>query len=156
MMAPRVPPEQLGAARALKNPLPAAPAVIQQGKALYEGKGGCANCHGSRGGGDGPLAAGLDPSPRDFRHHGFWRHRSDGELHWVIKNGIAGTAMIGFSTVLGDDEMWAIIHYERTFAERMGGHMGRGGTMGREGMGGASSEPCCDRTAPDRDRDVER
>ena len=151
MMRPRVPSEQLESARAMTNPLAATPEVIEQGKGLYEGKGGCLNCHGPGGGGDGPVAAALDPSPRDFRHHGFWRHRTEGELHWVIKHGIAGTAMVGFSESLMDEEIWALIRYERTFAEDRRGHMGPRGGPEHGGMRGMHQEnECCGRPEASR------
>src|SRR3989338_8975723 len=82
MMAPRVPADQLEAARALHNPLPDSPDIVEKGKALYEGKGTCVNCHGAGGRGDGVASVGLDPSPRDFHQHGFWRHRTEGEIFW--------------------------------------------------------------------------
>ncbi|MGQ0666975.1 MAG: c-type cytochrome, partial [Nitrospiraceae bacterium] len=61
--------------------------------------------------------------------------RTEGELFWVIKHGSPGTAMIGFGQVLSDEEIWALIQYERRFA---GGHgpgmrrqeRGRGPMMG--------------------------
>ena len=135
MMQPRVPADKLAEARALKSPVGDDREVVQKGKALYDGKGTCFNCHGTDGGGNGPAAAKLNPSPRNFRHHGFWRHRTEGELFWVIKHGSPGTAMIGFGQVLSDEEIWALIQYERTFA---GGHgpgmrrheRGRGPMMG--------------------------
>ncbi len=46
-----------------------APSVMADaaaGKALYEGKGACAACHGPVGKGDGVAAAALNPKPRDF------------------------------------------------------------------------------------------
>ncbi len=131
MMQPRVPADKLAEARALKSPFPDSPQIVDKGKAIYDGKGTCFNCHGTDGGGKGPAAAKLNPAPRNFRHHGFWRHRTEGELFWVIKNGSPGTAMIGFGPVLSDDEIWSLIQYERTFA---GGH-GRGRMGHREGMG---------------------
>ncbi len=97
-MAPRVPPDRIEEARALISPLPESSEIVEKGKALYQGKGTCANCHGASGRGDGAAAMGLDPSPRDFRHHGFWRHRTEGEIFWVIKNGSPATGMIGFGT----------------------------------------------------------
>ncbi|HEX5646051.1 MAG TPA: cytochrome c, partial [Nitrospira sp.] len=131
MMQPVVPADKLAEARALKSPLPDSPEIVEKGKAIYDGKGTCFNCHGTDGGGNGPAAAKLNPAPRNFRHHGFWRHRTEGELFWVIKNGSPGTGMIGFGPVLSDEEIWSVIQYERTFA---GGHGRRG--MGRgEGMG---------------------
>ena len=160
MMESRVPADKLAEARALTSPLPSSPEIVAQGKALYNGKGTCFNCHGKDGGGNGPLAAQLNPSPRNFQHHGFWRHRTEGEIFWVVKNGSIGTSMVGFGGQLTDEEMWSIIQYERSFAgahgpgmmghgEGMGPMMGPGGGMGgmgrggpRGGMGGCEGEGC--------------
>ncbi len=142
MMQPRVPTEKLAEARALTSPLPDTPDTIAKGKALYQGKGTCVNCHGSEGAGNGPVAAQLNPSPRNFQHHGFWRHRTEGEIFWVIKNGSPGTSMIGFAGQLTDEEIWSIIQYEQTFRRHHGmrgmrgrgpkGHMGTQGDTGKE------------------------
>lgn len=145
MMQPRVPADKLAEARALTSPFPDSPDIVEKGKALYNGKGTCFNCHGKSGLGDGMAAMGLNPSPRNFHHHGFWRHRTEGEIFWVIKNGSPGTSMIGFAGQLTDEEIWAVIQYERSFSgehgpgmmgqgEGMGSMMGPGGGMG--GMGG--------------------
>ena len=115
MMQPLVPADKLAEARALTSPLPSSPETVEQGKALYNGKGACFNCHGKDGGGNGPLAAQLNPSPRNFQHHGFWRHRTEGEIFWVIKHGSVGTSMVGFGGQLTDEEIWSIIQYIRTF-----------------------------------------
>ena len=142
MMQPRVPADKLADARALTSPLPDSPEMIEKGKALYKGKGTCVNCHGSEGAGDGPVAAQLNPSPRNFQHHGFWRHRTEGEIFWVIKNGSPGTSMVGFAGQLTDEEIWALIQYERTFSgggghgQGMGPRGGMGHRGGREGRGG--------------------
>jgi mono/diheme cytochrome c family protein len=124
--------------------------IMEKGKALYEGKGTCFNCHGKEGMGNGPAAAGLNPAPRNFHHHGFWRHRTEGEIFWVVKHGITGTAMIPFGDTLTDEEIWAIIRYERSFAgdHGPGEHMGPRHGMGPRGpMGGMGSPEggCCDR-----------
>jgi len=157
MMQPRVPDDKMAEVRALTSPLPSSLEIVAQGKALYNGKGTCFNCHGKEGGGNGPVAAQLDPSPRNFQHHGFWRHRTEGEIFWVIKNGSVGTSMIGFGGQLTDEEIWSIIQYERSFAgehgpgmmgqgEGMGPMMGPGGGMEqrgpRGGMGGCEGEQC--------------
>lgn len=160
MMQPRVPADRLAEARALASPLPDSAEIVEKGKALYNGKGTCFNCHGKDGSGNGMAAVGLDPSPRNFQHHGFWRHRTEGEIYWVIKHGSPGTAMIGFGDQLTDEEIWSIIQYERSFAgehgpgmmgnrEGMGHGMRPGGEMGgmehrgpRSGMGGCEGEAC--------------
>jgi mono/diheme cytochrome c family protein len=150
MMQPRVPADKLEEAMALTSPLPDSEEAIEKGKALYNGKGTCFNCHGKGGGGDGPVAAGLDPAPRNFHHHGFWRHRTEGEIFWVIKHGSSGTAMVPFGGLLSDEEIWAVIQYLRTFADDQGGHGGmdhggmghRGGRGPMGGMGRCEGQGC--------------
>jgi mono/diheme cytochrome c family protein len=141
MMQPRVPADKLAEARALKSPLPASQEIVEKGKALYHGKGTCFTCHGVDGDGKGPGGVQLNPSPRNFQHHGFWRHRTEGEIFWVIKHGSPGTGMIGFGQVLSDEEIWSLIRYERTFAGRhrpdmRGRGEGLGSMRGSGGMGG--------------------
>ncbi len=157
MMQPRVPAEKLAEARALTSPLSDSLEMVERGRGLYNGKGTCFNCHGKDGDGNGPVAAQLDPSPRNFQHHGFWRHRTEGEIFWVIKNGSVGTSMVGFGDQLTDEEIWSIIQYERSFAGEHGpgmmghgsGMTGRGGRMGgmedrgpKGGMDGCEGEHC--------------
>ena len=158
IMEPRVPPDKIEEARSLVSPLPDAPDIAEKGKAIYEGKGTCFNCHGKTGGGDGQGGVSLNPSPRNFRHHGMWRHRTEGELFWVIKYGSPGTGMIPFGGLLTDEEIWTVMQYERSFAKGhgpggMGRHRGRGprsdeGNRGPHGMGGSHSrngdqDGCC-------------
>lgn len=163
IMNPRVPHDQLEEARALKSPLPASSDVAAKGKEIYEGKGTCINCHGMTGRGDGPGGSTLNPSPRDFRHRGMWHHRTEGEIFWVIKNGIQGTGMIPFGGLLSDEEIWTVMQYERSFSsghdrKGMGRHRGKGGMRQSEGWrgrgrhggrdsgephGGMGKEECC-------------
>ena len=49
----------------------------------------CASCHGQRGEGDGPGAAGLHPAPANLAEHEYTLDR----LSFALWNGIAGTAM---------------------------------------------------------------
>ncbi|MCC6968032.1 MAG: c-type cytochrome [Nitrospira sp.] len=149
MQPSRVSIEHLEEARALKSPLPDSPDVVEKGKAIYHGKGTCANCHGPEGAGDGLVASQLNPSPRNFQHHGFWRHRTEGEIFWVIKHGSPGTSMVGFADQLTDEDIWALIQYERTFAKGHGHGRGMGPDgMGHRGMGGGGGR--CDREPCDR------
>lgn len=146
---PRVPADKLAEARALTNPLSDSPETVEKGKALYNGKGTCVNCHGKDGDGNGPVAAQLDPSPRNFHHRQFWEERTEGEIFWVIKNGSLGTSMVGFGDALSDEEIWAIVRYVDGFSGEdrtgmMGHRQGRGpmrgrhGGMGHRGMRGES------------------
>ena len=117
-LKPRVPADQMSDAKALKNPVASTPESIAKGKALFEGKGTCFNCHGKEGKGDGPAGAILDPSPRDFSNCKFHKKRKDGELFWVIKNGSAGTGMVSLiPAAINEEEAWNIINYERSFCK---------------------------------------
>jgi len=67
----------------------------------------CAICHGEKGAGDGPAAEFLDPRPRDFTR-GLWKYKTspgdlpprDVDLHNIIKSGLVGTSMPGWSAKL--------------------------------------------------------
>lgn len=163
VMRSRVPADKMAEAQALRSPLPDSPQAIEQGKTLYAGKGTCINCHGAEGDGNGPLAAQLNPAPRNFQHHGFWRHRTEGEIFWVIKHGSPGTSMVGFADQLTDEEIWALVQYERTFRRQHGmrgirgrGPMGQGGMRGSQGhdrMDHSDEEPVAPQTSPPPDKE---
>jgi mono/diheme cytochrome c family protein len=115
----RVPKDQLAEAKTLKNPVAATPENIAKGKALFEGKGTCYNCHGKEGKGNGPAGAVLNPSPRDFTNCKFHKKRKDGELMWVIKNGSPGTGMVALvPAAITEEEAWLVINYERAFCQK--------------------------------------
>ena len=117
-LKPRVPADQIADAKALKNPVANSPENIAKGKALFEGKGTCFNCHGKEGKGDGPAGQILNPSPRNFTNCKFHKKRKDGELFWVIKNGSPGTGMVPLiPAAITEEEAWIIINYERTFCK---------------------------------------
>jgi mono/diheme cytochrome c family protein len=117
----RVPSDQMDSAKKLSTPLfksakQAPGKIVEEGKALYEGKGTCFNCHGKSGKGDGPAGMMLDPGPRDFTNCEFQKKRTDGELFWAVKNGVQGTGMVAFAPgVVSEEEAWKILAYVRSF-----------------------------------------
>src|SRR2546430_17352051 len=112
----RIPGDERAAAKEMKNPIAKTPENIAKGKAIFEGKGTCFNCHGLSGKGDGPAGAILNPTPRDFTNPKFHKLQSDGEMFWVIKNGSARTGKVPLiCTVITEEEAWYAITYERTF-----------------------------------------
>ncbi len=116
---PRVPTERLKEIRALKNPFKPSPENVAKGKNLFQGKATCFTCHGKEGRGDGLAAAGLDPSPRNFTNAAFHALRTDGELFWVIKEGIPGTAMMPMvGSVITEEEAWLVLLYERGLSQK--------------------------------------
>ena len=99
------------------NPIPLTPEVLKTARAHFADH--CATCHANDGSGKTPIGKNVYPKAPDLKLPDT-QSLSDGELFWVIKHGSPGTAMIGFGQVLSDDEIWALIHYERTFAGRHG------------------------------------
>jgi hypothetical protein len=120
---PRVPSSERAVAKAMKNPVAKTPENIAKGKAIFEGKGSCHNCHGRSGKGDGATAQFLSPSPRNFTNPEFHKNRTDGEMFWVIMNGSKGPNGTGIPTgmrpligaLITEDEAWYVILYERSF-----------------------------------------
>ncbi len=120
VLRPRVPKDQIEAARAVTNPLPATPEMIAKGKALFEGKAFCRACHGQEG--KGILGPDIEPGslkgplPRNFTDKAWQARRTDGELIWILKNGSPGTDMGPFiPLVVTEEEAWQLILYVRSF-----------------------------------------
>src|SRR5690242_8842621 len=81
----------------------------------------CAICHGNDGSGDTPIGSGLYPKPPDLRKPET-QDLSDGELFWIIENGVRFTGMPAFSGN-GDhanganhgnaQDSWKLVHFIR-------------------------------------------
>ncbi len=82
----------------------------------------CAVCHGELGAGDGPAAERLYPRPRDFTLALFKYKTSPGErlpkdddLFATIKNGLPGTGMPGWESLLSDAQIRSLIPVIKRF-----------------------------------------
>lgn len=116
VLRPRVPPDQIEAARAVTNPLPATPEALAKGKDLFHGKAFCVTCHGTDGKGLGTIPGLVGKLPRDFTDKAWQARRADGELIWILKNGSPGTAMAPFiPLILTEEEAWQVLLYVRSF-----------------------------------------
>jgi caa(3)-type oxidase subunit IV len=83
--------------------------LVAHGKELYATN--CASCHGGTGHGDGPAAGALNPRPRDFTADAGWKNgRKPSGIFKTLKEGIPGTGMGSFTTLMAEDR-WAISHY---------------------------------------------
>ena len=60
-------------------------AAIERGKAIYAVR--CALCHGERGGGDGPAAAGLALKPASFRDGAMVAEMTNAYWFWRVSEG---------------------------------------------------------------------
>ncbi len=86
------------------------PAVVALGRKVYYEH--CSVCHGERGKGDGPGAAGLNPPPADLTAEHFFHHSDHRLLEWVT-HGIPGSAMPAFRDRLTLEERQAVISFIR-------------------------------------------
>lgn len=77
-------------ARTLKNPVQPSNAVIAEGRAHFADH--CALCHGNDGRGNTEIGNGLWPKPPDMRLAAT-QSLSDGEVFWIIQNGVRFTGM---------------------------------------------------------------
>ncbi len=75
----------------------------------------CAICHANDGGGKSMIGDGLYPKPPDLRLPAT-QNLTDGELFWIIENGVRFTGMPAFSK--GDEhggalDSWKLVHFIR-------------------------------------------
>lgn len=93
----------------------------------------CAGCHGQQGKGDGTLAKGMDPAPRNFHDELRMRQRSLYGLYNTITLGVQGTPMRAFRE-LSEADRWALAFYAADL--RTNPHVvADGETQWREGQG---------------------
>ena len=94
------------------NPVEATPEVLAAGLAHYADH--CAVCHGNDGSGDTEMGRGLYPKAPDMRLEAT-QSLSDGELFYIIENGIRLTGMPawGTGTPDGEAQSWHLVHFIR-------------------------------------------
>lgn len=94
-----------------KNPLPATPENIDVGRHVFGYY--CVSCHGRDGQNTGvPFVAGMSPPIPSLASKEVQSY-SDGQLKWIIDNGIFPSGMPASRGTLGDEEAWQLILYIR-------------------------------------------
>jgi mono/diheme cytochrome c family protein len=94
-----------------KNPLPDTPDTLKTGAEHFRHH--CQICHGLDGHNTGvPFADLMSPPVADLGDKSVQAY-SDGQLKWIIQNGIRYTGMPGWNGILDDNEQWAITRYLR-------------------------------------------
>src|SRR5215212_1490746 len=94
------------------NPIPMTPDILQEGLAHFADH--CAICHANDGSGQTPIGKNVYPKSPDLREPAT-QHMSDGELFWVIHNGIRFTAMPAWGEGEADQDLdsWKLVHWIR-------------------------------------------
>lgn len=106
-----------------KNPLKYTPANVRAGREAFSHY--CIVCHGLDGQNTGvPFATKMSPPVPPLNSKDVQSY-DDGQLKWIIENGVAPSGMPASKGILGDDEIWSIVVYLR--------HLPPAGSMG---------EPC--------------
>ena len=98
--------------RNASNPVAFSPDLLQEGLAHFADH--CAVCHANDGSGKTPIGKNVYPKAPDLRLPDT-QSMSDGELFWVIHNGIRFTAMPawGEGDPAQDKDSWKLIHFIR-------------------------------------------
>ncbi len=101
-----------GRAKSLTNPVRHSSEAMTDARAHFADH--CAICHANDGSGDTPIGRALWPKAPDMRLRET-QDLSDGELFWIIENGIRFTGMPawGTSTKDGERESWGLVHFIR-------------------------------------------
>jgi len=120
------------------NPLAGNSHNIENGKEAFSHY--CAACHGLDGQNTGvPFGDRMSP-PVPMLNSTQVQTYTDGQLKWVIDNGISPSGMPGSKGILTENEIWSIVVYIR--------HLPPAGSLGEPAM--YSGDPCPTPTAQAR------
>ena len=111
-------------ARLAQNPVLDSPEDLRDARLHFADH--CAICHANDGSGQSMIGSGLYPKPPDLRLPET-QNLTDGELFWIIENGVRFTGMPAFSSGGehgGMQSSWKLVHFIRhlphlTAAERI-------------------------------------
>lgn len=117
--------------RDLVNPLAPTPDNIHSGQNNFLSY--CMVCHGLDGQNTGvPFADKLDP-PIPMLTDKSVQAYTDGQLHWIIQNGVSPSGMPASKDLFHDDEMWQLVLYIR--------HLPPKGSLGEPRVYGGTGPP---------------
>ena len=110
-------------AKARTNPIAQSPEVLAEARAHWADH--CAVCHSNDGSGDAPMGRNMYPPTPDMRQ-AETQEMTDGELFYIIQNGVRLTGMPGWGESGHDDDeedSWKLVHFIRhlpqlTFEEK--------------------------------------
>ncbi len=103
-------------ARNEKNPLSATPELLAEAREHFANR--CANCHGNNGTGPSNIGQNLYPKAPDLRMPPT-QNLTDGEIHYIIKNGLRLTGMPAWSNphiAQDDTDAWKLVLFVHSIA----------------------------------------
>jgi mono/diheme cytochrome c family protein len=99
------------ASRSAVNPVPFSTEVWADSRAHFADH--CASCHANDGSGQTEIGRNLYPKALDMRLPAT-QDLTDGELYWIIENGIRFTGMPAWGSGTGNDpDTWKLVHFIR-------------------------------------------
>lgn len=128
--------------RKVANTVADTPANIENGRVAFSHS--CAACHGLDGQNTGvPFADRMAPPVPPLISRQVQSY-TDGQIRWIIENGISPSGMPASKGILTDREMWSIVVYIR--------HLPAAGSLGEPAMysGDENPIPCPTAIAHDR------
>ena len=100
-------------AKRLKNPMPANAEMLEHGRDHWADH--CATCHANNGSGETEIGKNLYPKAPDMRGPET-QSLTDGELYYIIRNGVRMTGMPGWGNPKDGDhdhESWMLVQFIR-------------------------------------------
>lgn len=97
-------------AKAARNPVPLTSEVLTEARAHFADH--CATCHANDGSGDTDIGKNLYPKAPDMRLSQT-QDLSDGEIYYIIHNGVRLTGMPAWGAEDSDEDSWKLVHFIR-------------------------------------------
>jgi mono/diheme cytochrome c family protein len=97
-------------AKSLHNPYPATEENLAAARQHFVGH--CASCHALNGTGDTVFGRNMYPKAADLRDHETQK-LTDGELYYVVSNGVRFTGMPAFGGEDSPEEIWKLVLFIR-------------------------------------------
>jgi cytochrome c553 len=108
-------------ARDARNPVPFSSEVWAESRAHFADH--CASCHANDGSGQTEIGRNLYPKAPDMRLPAT-QHLTDGEIYWIIENGVRLTGMPAWGAGGGNDaDTWKLVHFIRHINELTDEHL---------------------------------
>jgi mono/diheme cytochrome c family protein len=96
--------------RNAKNPFLATPEILSEARSHFADH--CATCHGNDGSGKTEIGQNLYPKPPDMRQPET-QNLTDGEIYYIVHNGIRLTGMPAWGDSGKDDDSWKLVLFIR-------------------------------------------